>query len=82
MPISEFQNNSGGKYKIFDGSFEMAPINHGKKFDVIVMVNAMEHMINLKKVVDQSYDLLNENGILMFRFGPIWSSIKGSHFLL
>jgi SAM-dependent methyltransferase len=79
-PISEFHQITSEKYQIFDGPFEAIPSDQGKKFDLIVSVNAMEHMINLQKVVDLSYEVLNENGKLMSRFGPIWSSIKGSHF--
>jgi SAM-dependent methyltransferase len=80
LPISEFNQNSGSRYQIFDGPFENIPADHGRKFDAIVSVNSMEHMINLEKVIDQAYEVLYENGLLMSRFGPIWSSIKGSHF--
>tara|TARA_B100000700_G_C14852639_1_gene764705 strand:+ start:228 stop:971 length:744 start_codon:yes stop_codon:yes gene_type:complete len=49
------------------------------KFDYIVTKEAFEHTIELKKVLNSMYNLLNPNGSIYAGFGPLYNFFNGDH---
>lgn len=68
------------KYHIFNGPAEEIPENFKEKFDVVVSICALEHIIRLPEVIEKVYQALRPGGIFYASFAPIWSGPGGSHF--
>jgi SAM-dependent methyltransferase len=67
-------------YEIYNGFAENIPNCRDGVFDIVVSINAFEHIHKLKEVLAKAKDLLKPSGVLISQFGPIWSGINGSHF--
>ena len=69
------------RYEIWDGAIESVdPELRRESYDIVVTVNALEHVLHLDKALEIANRLTVDAGIFLAHFGPIWSSIKGSHF--
>lgn len=67
-------------YQIFDGGAEEIPTSFNEHYDIVISINAFEHILNLEAVIEKLHKCLKRGGILLAQFGPIWSGVKGSHF--
>ena len=73
--------------KISDGVFHLKKDAgdtgfEANTFDFIYSLAAFEHINNLSDVLEESYRILKNGGILYTVFGPIWSSAWGHHLWL
>ena len=50
-----------------------------EKFDIIISHDAFEHYSDPEKMVTTFTRLLDESGILVITFGPLWKSPYGGH---
>ena len=53
--------------------------NIDEKFDYIVSKDTFEHSIELPKVLEKMYNLLNEGGRAYIGFGPLYNFYNGDH---
>lgn len=67
-------------YTIFDGDFNLIPGDVGDCFDIIISVNAFEHILDLPGALARMHRVLTGKGAVLTSFGPIWSCAYGSHF--
>tara|TARA_Y100000590_G_C15435604_1_gene906902 strand:- start:97 stop:834 length:738 start_codon:yes stop_codon:yes gene_type:complete len=49
------------------------------KFDYIITKEVFEHTMDLQKVLNSMYDLLNTNGVIYTGFGPLYNFFNGDH---
>jgi len=61
------------KMSITDTSF------NDNSFDYIYSIDCFEHISGLDAAFNEMYRILRPNGILISKFGPIWSSPVGHH---
>ena len=50
-----------------------------EKYDVIISKDTFEHTVNLPKVLQKMYDLLNNGGRVYLGFGPLYNFYNGDH---
>jgi SAM-dependent methyltransferase len=79
-PVREVRHVPDSTYVILDGAVEFLPDDFERSFDIVFSVNAFEHVLALDAVLNRIYEVLRPGGILFSQFGPIWSSLVGSHF--
>tara|TARA_B100000963_G_C22439795_1_gene586041 strand:+ start:94 stop:831 length:738 start_codon:yes stop_codon:yes gene_type:complete len=53
--------------------------NINEKFDYIVSKDTFEHSLELPKVLDKMFDLLNNGGKAYIGFGPLYNFYNGDH---
>lgn len=80
--FSDYKSLPGKGYLIFNEPAENIPDYFYEQFDVVISINAFEHIISLQDVLLKIYNSLRNGGILDTIFGPIWSSYAGSHFYI
>jgi 2-polyprenyl-3-methyl-5-hydroxy-6-metoxy-1,4-benzoquinol methylase len=57
---------------ILDSSFD-------EKVDIIVSKDTFEHALNLDKILDKFYEILNPGGKVYLGFGPLYNFFNGDH---
>ena len=83
--LLKFANDNLKKnYQSFTGviKFEKKDIlkdNIQQKYDYIVSKDTFEHTLNLPKVLDKMYELLNFGGKAYIGFGPLYNFYNGDH---
>ena len=50
-----------------------------KKFDIIISKDTFEHSVNLDKILEKFYAILNTNGYVYLGFGPLYNFLNGDH---
>lgn len=81
FPISLAERALGaGKYVILDGDISLLPTAMDDCIDIIISVNAFEHILDFPGALARMKSALKRGGHLMATFGPIWSCQSGSHF--
>ena len=83
--LLKFANDNLKKnYQSFKGiiNFEKKDIlkdSIQQKYDYIVSKDTFEHTLNLPKVLDKMYELLNFGGKAYIGFGPLYNFYNGDH---
>ena len=54
-------------------------VNFSQKFDLIVSKDTFEHTLDLDKVLNKFYNILNFNGLVYLGFGPLYNFFNGDH---
>ena len=81
FPLKDAENNLNAcDYLKFHGDATYIPENFYAQFDVVVSVNAFEHILTLPQVIEKIYSCLVKGGTFYTCFGPIWSCMCGHHY--
>ena len=75
--VNTFNSNN---YIKFHGDASYISDIFYEKFDIVVSINAFEHILTLPLVINNIYNCLKKGGKLITEFGPIWSSALGHHY--
>ena len=67
-------------YYICDGDAVFIPEAVTDHFDIVVSVNAFEHVLDFPGLLTTLDRVLRPQGMVLSSFGPIWSCAHGSHF--
>jgi hypothetical protein len=79
--LASMTPNPKKSYEIYDGGIDQVDYSlRAGYYDHVISINAFEHVLNLDKAIETAFHLVNNKGSLAAQYGPIWSSIKGSHF--
>ena len=54
-------------------------VNFSQQFDLIVSKYTFEHTLDLDKVLNKFYNILNFNGLVYLGFGPLYNFFNGDH---
>ena len=58
---------------------DILDINFNEKVDIIVSKDTFEHALNLDKIIDKFYEILNPGGKVYLGFGPLYNFFNGDH---
>lgn len=75
--IEAFKNKNNF---IIDGKISEIPSFFNEQFDIVISIDAFEHIHDLPESLDKIYQILKIGGSLMSHFAPIYSCISGCHF--
>jgi SAM-dependent methyltransferase len=64
---------------ILDGGIEKLPPSFAGRFDVVVSMDAFEHIQRFATMLERTYDALKPGGKMLSMYSPIWSSHIGHH---
>lgn len=68
-----------GRHVILNGRIEDLPESFFEKFDLVVSLDAFEHIHKFASMLDRVYDALKPGGMLLSMNSPIWSCHFGHH---
>ena len=74
------RNYSQNKENVNFKSSDLLSDNFSEKFDIILSKDTFEHTLNLDKVLNKMYNLLNSGGKAYLGFGPLYNSYNGDHY--
>lgn len=77
--ISELAYSKLGDQVILDGQIERLPESFAGQFDIVLSMNAFEHIHKFASMLDRVHTALKPGGCLLSRYSPIWSSYIGHH---
>lgn len=73
------QNFSYLKEIVSFEKIDLLETNKYKDFDYVVSKDTFEHSLNLDKILNKFYDILNFNGEVHVGFGPLYNFYNGDH---
>jgi len=81
LSLDEAESNLDAcDYLKFRGDATYIPECFYEKFDIVVSLNAFEHVTRVPEVVEKIYYCLRRSGIFYTFFAPIWSAAHGHHY--
>jgi SAM-dependent methyltransferase len=80
IPISDdIDYGALDQHVILDGGIEKLPRSFEGRFDVIVSMDAFEHIPKFATMLERTYDALRPGGTMLSMYSVIWSSHFGHH---
>lgn len=64
---------------VVDGDATRLPGWMAGRFDIVISFAVLEHVLNLPVFLRKCHGALRENGVMLARFGPLWSCHVGHH---
>ncbi|TXJ35224.1 methyltransferase domain-containing protein [Brachyspira pilosicoli] len=65
---------------IIDAEISKIPDFFNEQFDIVISIDAFEHIHNLSESLNKIYNILKPGGQLLSHFAPIFSCVSGNHF--
>ncbi|AVO38681.1 class I SAM-dependent methyltransferase [Pukyongiella litopenaei] len=66
-------------FTVVDGDATMLPEPYFGKFDIVVTIATIEHVLDMVTFLEKAWRALKPGGTLVTRFGPVWASHIGHH---
>ncbi len=67
------------RFTVVDGDATLLPEPYYGKFDVVVTIATIEHVLDMVTFLEKAWLALKPGGTLVTRFGPIWPCHIGHH---
>jgi SAM-dependent methyltransferase len=66
-------------HHVLNGDATKLPGWMSDRFDIVISFAVLEHVLNLPLFLGKCHDALRPDGVMLARFGPIWSCHVGHH---